>query len=94
MSERHSMRKIREVLGSTRTGWSHREISAAVGLSKGAVHEYLERANAAQLGWEEALARRRGGGAAAVPAPRPERATGARADRLSVGASGAAPARA
>jgi transposase len=49
------MRKIREVLRLRfENGLSHREISAAVGLSKGAVHEYLARAKEAKLGWQEA----------------------------------------
>ncbi len=55
MSERHSMRKIREVLRLRfENGLSHRAISASAGLSKGAVHEYLARAHQAALDWETA----------------------------------------
>jgi transposase len=55
MSERHSMRKIRDVLRLRfENGLSHRAISAAVGLSKGSVHDYLARAHKAALNWQAA----------------------------------------
>jgi transcriptional regulator with XRE-family HTH domain len=53
--ERHSMRAIREVLRLRyEAGLSHREISAATGLSKGSVSEYLSRAKGAGVTWPEA----------------------------------------
>jgi transposase len=53
--ERHSMRKIREVLRLRHEcGLKHREISASVGLSKGSVSDYLKRAQQAGLSWETA----------------------------------------
>jgi transposase len=55
MSERHSMRQIREVLRlKFEAGCSHRKISAAVGLSKGSISDYLQRAEAAGLSWANA----------------------------------------
>jgi len=53
MSERHSMRKIREVLRLTyECGRSQREIAEAVKISHGSVGEYLKRAKDAGLTWE------------------------------------------
>ena len=53
MSERHSMRKIREVLRlKFEVGLSHRQVAAAVGISRGSVSDYLERAKEAELMWE------------------------------------------
>ena len=55
MSERHSMRKIREVLRlKYDRGLSHRQISAAAGISRSSVGEYVERAECAGLTWEVA----------------------------------------
>jgi transposase len=54
--ERHSMRKIREVLRLREGGLSHRAISASTGMSKGTVSDYLKRAHDAELGWDAALA--------------------------------------
>jgi transposase len=55
MSERHSMRRIREVLRLRfECGCSHRAISAATGLSKGSISDYLQRAQEAGLSWAEA----------------------------------------
>ena len=49
------MRRIREVLRLHQgCGLSHRAISAATGLSKGSVHEYLRRAAAAEVSWDVA----------------------------------------
>lgn len=54
MSERANMRQVREVLRLHDEGRTHRQISAATGLSKGAVCDYLRRAREAGLGWAEA----------------------------------------
>jgi len=55
MSERHSMRKIREVLRlKYECGLGHRAISASVGISKGSVSEYVQRAEREGLRWEDA----------------------------------------
>lgn len=52
---RHAMRKIREVLRlKLEHGCSQREISAATGLSKGAVCAYLRRAREAGVTWDAA----------------------------------------
>ena len=49
------MRRIREVLRLRyECGLNHRLISASVGISKGSVSDYLSRAKAAGLTWEEA----------------------------------------
>lgn len=49
------MRRIREVLRlKHELSRNHREISAATGLSKGSVSEYLRRARDAGLDWESA----------------------------------------
>src|SRR5690242_4376687 len=54
---RHHMRKIRELLRLRfEQGCSHREIAAALGISKGSVHSALHRAEALGLSWELALA--------------------------------------
>lgn len=45
------MRQVREVLRLKHGGRSHREISAATGLSKGSVGDYLHRADRAGLTW-------------------------------------------
>ena len=46
------MRKIKEVLRlKFETGFSHERIAAAVGVSKGVVTKYVQRAVAAGLGW-------------------------------------------
>lgn len=53
--ERHSMRLIKEVLRLRHEcGLRHRAISAATGLSKGSVSEYLARAERAGLAWPAA----------------------------------------
>jgi len=53
--QRHTMRKVREVLRlRLELGRSHREIGAATGLSKGSVSDYLSRAAPAGLTWEVA----------------------------------------
>jgi transposase len=55
MSERQSMRKIREVLRLKHVlGLSERRIEGAVGVSHGTVGAYLQRAEKAGLSWEEA----------------------------------------
>lgn len=55
MSERHSMRKIREVLRlKYECGLGHRAISASVGISKGSVSEYVQRAEREGLSWADA----------------------------------------
>jgi transposase len=52
MSERHSMRKVREVLRlKYELGRRHREIAAAVGVARSTVSEYVARAVAAGLTW-------------------------------------------
>ena len=49
------MRKIREVLRlKFEAGLSHRQVAAAVGISRGSVSDYLERAREAELTWENA----------------------------------------
>ena len=51
-AERLSMRKIREVLRLRfASGLSQRVIARSVGLSQGAVCDYLDRARRAGLGW-------------------------------------------
>jgi AcrR family transcriptional regulator len=51
-AKRKAMRKIKEVLRlKFETGFSHERIAAAVGVSKGAVTKYVQRAVAAGLGW-------------------------------------------
>jgi DNA-binding transcriptional regulator LsrR (DeoR family) len=53
--ERHSMRKIREILRLRfERGLSRRQISASTGVSKGALGAYLMRAARAGLTWEAA----------------------------------------
>jgi transposase len=53
MSERHSMRSIREVLRlKYDRGRSQRQISAAVGISRSTVSEYVTRAEDAGVSWE------------------------------------------
>ena len=53
--ERHSMRRIREVLRlKYECGLSHRSVSASTGMSKGSVSDYLRRADEACLTWEQA----------------------------------------
>lgn len=55
MSERYSMRKIREVLRLKHTQHlSQRDVAKAVGIARSTVGEYLERAKAAGLTWQEA----------------------------------------
>jgi transposase len=57
MSERHSMRQIREVLRlKNECKQSHRLISCALGISKGSVSDYLQRAQRAGLTWSDASA--------------------------------------
>jgi transcriptional regulator with XRE-family HTH domain len=51
-AKRKAMRKIKEVLRlKFEAGLSHERIAAAVGVSKGAVTKYVQRAVAAGLGW-------------------------------------------
>jgi len=53
--ERHTMRQVREVLRLTMCcDRSQREISSALGLAKGSVFGYLQRAKAAGLTWADA----------------------------------------
>src|SRR5215212_6497004 len=53
--ERHPMRKIREILRlHFESRLTQRQISASTGVSKGTVSEYLRRAAAAGLTWQEA----------------------------------------
>lgn len=53
--QRHTMRKVREVLRlRLELGRSQREIQASTGLSKGSVSDYLSRAAKAGLTWEVA----------------------------------------
>jgi transposase len=54
MSERLSMRKIREVLRLAQAGRSQREIAIAVRTSVGMVWNQLQRAKAAHVTWEDA----------------------------------------
>src|SRR5437868_10963460 len=55
MSERVSMRQVREVLRlKYECGCSYRQIELAVGLSKGSISAYLERATRAGMTWEVA----------------------------------------
>lgn len=54
MSERHSMRKVREVLRLKHLKLSERQIAAAVGIGHTTVGDYLKRATEAGLAWEEA----------------------------------------
>ena len=57
-TERLSMRRIRDLLRlKHESGLSSRVIATSLGLSKGAVGDYLRRAQAAGLGWplDEAL---------------------------------------
>jgi transposase len=57
MSERLSMRKIREVLRlKCESGRSHAEIAASVGIGESTVGDYLARARRAGLDWEGARA--------------------------------------
>jgi len=57
MSERYSMRKVREVLRLKHVlKRSEREIAAAVGVGHGTVGAYLKRAKEAGLRWEDAEA--------------------------------------
>lgn len=49
------MRRVREVLRlHYECRLSQRQISASTGISKGAIHEYIRRAQAADLTWEQA----------------------------------------
>jgi transposase len=58
MSERLSMRKIREVLRlKYEQGRSHRQIAASCGIGIATVSEYLRRAQEAGVGWAEAQSR-------------------------------------
>lgn len=51
-TERLSMRRIRDLLRlKHENGLSSRVIAASLGLSKGAVGDYLRRAQAAGIGW-------------------------------------------
>ena len=53
--DRHTMRKVREILRLRHEqGLTQRQISASTGVSKGAVGEYLRRADEAGLTWEQA----------------------------------------
>ena len=54
MSERLSMRKIREVLRLAHGGRSQREIAIAVRASVGTVWNQLQRARAAGVTWDDA----------------------------------------
>ena len=53
--QRHTMRKIREVLRlRLELGRSQREVRASTGLSKGSVSDYLSRAAKAGITWDVA----------------------------------------
>jgi hypothetical protein len=54
MSERLSMRKIREVLRLAHSGRSQREIAIAIRASVGTVWNQLQRAKAANITWTDA----------------------------------------
>ena len=54
MSERHTMRKVREVLRLDSLGRSEREIAGAVGIGHTTVGAYVKRAKEAGLGWKDA----------------------------------------
>src|SRR5690242_9528746 len=55
MSERVSMRKVREVLRlKYESGRSHAEIAASVGIGETTVGDYLSRARRAGLEWDSA----------------------------------------
>src|SRR5688500_10460682 len=55
MSERHSMRKIREILRlKEELSLSHRGISASTGVSRSTVSDYVVRAERAGLTWAAA----------------------------------------
>jgi transposase len=54
MSERHTMRKVREVLRLDSLGRSEREIAGAVGIGHTTVGAYVKRAKEAGLRWEDA----------------------------------------
>jgi transposase len=55
MSERHVMRKIREVLRlKNELGLGHRAIAASCAIAKGSVCDYLKRAEKAGLTWQQA----------------------------------------
>jgi transposase len=55
MSERHSMRKVREVLRlKYELGRSHMQIGTSVGMSRCSVDKYVKRAEAAGLSWQDA----------------------------------------
>jgi transposase len=55
MSERHSMRKIREVLRlKYELGLGHRAIAASCAIGKATVCDYLKRADQAALTWLQA----------------------------------------
>jgi len=57
MSERHSMRRVREVLRlKFECGLGHRAIAASCAISKGSVSEYLTRARDAGVTWDQAKA--------------------------------------
>src|SRR5580704_13101849 len=57
MSERMSMRKVREVLRlKYESGRSHAEIAASAGIGESTVGDYLARARRAGLAWAEASA--------------------------------------
>ncbi len=51
MSERHTMRKVREVLRLDSLGRSEREIAGAVGIGHTTVGAYVKRAKEAGLRW-------------------------------------------
>jgi transposase len=55
MSERHTMRKVREVLRLKHAlGLSERQIAGSVGVGHGTAGDYVRRAKEAGLGWTEA----------------------------------------
>ena len=93
-AERLSMRKLRELLRlRLANGLSQRAIARSLGLSQGAVCDYLDRARRAGLSWPcRELARRCRARAPAVPACADNPCRAASAAGLGGGPSRAAPA--
>ena len=83
------MRKVREILRlRLECGRTMREIAVSCAVGPATVSDYLARAQAAGLTWAQAVTlSERGGRSAAVSRGGSERAVGASADRLRVGAS-------
>ena len=85
------MRQIREVLRlKYECGLDRAAIAASVGISKGSVSDYLARPPRTGLTWAEVICVDDAEVERAVQTDRPQRAAGADADRLRLGASRAA----